>query len=181
MQYLKEKGNVDIIGVANWNYNRVKAANDYAQKHGMIPFKTVQTWWSLAEYKYEMWADENTTHMDDQMYEYMRNSNMFGMAYTSQCKGFFQKAVKYGLENVDEFLKHRIVTERNLKKLDYIKSYCNEYNVSATAFVNSYITSNRLEGVALVSCTNIMQLKEILNECNFALDEKIISEIISII
>ncbi len=177
MQYLKEKGNVDIIGVANWNYNRVKAANDYAQKHGMIPFKTVQTWWSLAEYKYEMWADENTTHMDDQMYEYMRNSNMFGMAYTSQCKGFFQKAVKYGLENVDEFLKHRIVTERNLKKLDYIKSYCNEYNVSATAFVNSYITSNRLEGVALVSCTNIMQLKEILNECNFALDEKIISEI----
>ncbi|MGN1481233.1 aldo/keto reductase [Porcipelethomonas sp.] len=180
MQYLKEKGKVKIIGAANWSFERLYKANEYAKKHGMEPFRTVQTWWSLAEYKYEMWNDSNTTHMDENMYNYMINNNMFGMAYTSQCKGFFQKAVKNGLENVDEFLKHRIETERNLKKLDFIKKYCQGNNVSPTSVVSGYITSNPLEGTALVSCSDMSQLEDILRCCDYELEHEAISKLDSL-
>jgi aryl-alcohol dehydrogenase-like predicted oxidoreductase len=177
MQCLKEKGNIKIIGVANWNYNRIKKANDYALSHGLEPFRTVQTWWSLAEYKYEMWNDSNTTNMTPELYSYMKDNNMFGMAFTSQCKGFFQKAVNCGIENVDDFLKERIVTLRNLEKLEYIKSFCKKNNVSPTAFVNGYITSNSLEGTALVSCSKTSQLIDILNNCDYQLENNFIDEI----
>lgn len=180
MQFLKEKGNIKILGVANWSLERVKMANEYANKHGMQPFKTVQTWWSLADYKYEMWNDSNTTHMDDDMYKYMMNNNMFGMAYTSQCKGFFQKALQNGLENVNDFLKHRIVTERNLKKLEYIKGYCQANNISPTSVVSGYITSNSLEGTALVSCSNILQLQDVLNNCDYVLEKETIRDLDSL-
>ena len=146
----------------------------------MEPFRTVQTWWSLAEYKYEMWDDPNTTHMDSELYSYMSGSGMFAMAYTSQCKGFFQKAITKGLENIDEFLKRRIVTESNLKRLDYIREYCGKRNVSPTAVVSGYITSNALEGTALVSCSNIEQLIDILDNCDYELEKDVISYIDSL-
>ena len=155
-------------------------ANEYANKYGMEPFKTVQTWWSLADYKYEMWNDSSTTHMDKNMYEYMINNNMFGMAYTSQCKGFFQKAVRNGLGSVDNFLKQRILTERNIKKLDYIKTYCKDNNISPTAIVSGYITNNNLQGTALVSCSDILQLQDIMQCCDYNLDRKVINILDSI-
>ncbi len=180
MQLIKEQGKIRYLGVSNWSCERVKAANDYAIKNKLEPFKFVQTWWSLAEYKYEMWNDDNTTHMDDDMYSYMLQNNMIGMAYTSQCKGFFQKAIKDGLENVSEFLRHRIVTERNLKKLEYIKRHCILNNVSPTSFVNGYITSNPLNGIALVSSSNPEQLSDILRNCDYELDVNEIKKIDSI-
>ena len=180
MQYLKEKGRVGIIGASNWSTERIKRANAYAVEHGMESFRTVQTWWSLAECKYEMWDDPNTTHMDSELYSYMSGSGMFAMAYTSQCKGFFQKAITKGLENIDEFLKRRIVTASNLKRLDYIREYCGKRNVSPTAVVSGYITSNALEGTALVSCSNIEQLIDILDNCDYELEKDVISYIDSL-
>jgi len=177
MQYLKEYGNIRNIGVSNWSTERVIKANEYARKNNLEMFRIVQTWWSLAEYKYEMWNDDNTTHMEQSMYDYMLENNMVGMAYTSQCKGFFQKAITNGLDSIDEFLKHRIVTERNLNKLNYIKDYCDKHSVSPTAVVNSYITSNQLEGIALVSTSKIEQLVDVFDCCDYKLEHFIIDEI----
>lgn len=177
MQHLREEGNISLIGVANWSVERVKAANAYANSHGLEPFRFVQTWWSLAEYTTEMWDDETTTHMSLDMYNYMIEQNMFGMAYTSQCKGYFQKAVLNGIDTIPSFLKYRIDTDVNRKKVDYIKNYCINSKISPTAVVQGYITNNDLEGIALVSTSNMKQLEDIIKWCSFTLPKNIINDL----
>lgn len=177
MQRVQEIGNVSQIGVANWEISRVKKANEYANKNGLIPFSIIQTWWSLAEYTDAMWNDSTTTHMDEETYQYMLKHKLVGMAYTSQCKGFFQKAIMNGIEGIDPFLYQRIVTPTNMKKLEYIREYCNVKEISPTAFVNGYITSNELEGIALVSVSNINQLQDILDWCDYELPQEAIKDV----
>ncbi len=177
MQKVCEIGKISAIGVANWTVQRLKAANDYARKNGYKEFQIVQTWWSLAEYTKEMWNDENTTHMTKEMYGYMMENQLLGMAYTAQCKGFFQKAIQDGIENIDEFLKKRIVTPKNIKKLRFIEEYCIKNSVHPTAIVNSYITDNLLQGIALVSCSSVEQLKEIMEWDDYILNQKVIEEL----
>ena len=177
LQELKEKASICHIGVSNWTYERVYKANEYAIKNGLCPLEMLQTWWSLAEYTDEMWNDSNTTHMDEELYHYMRLNQMVGMAYTSQCKGFFQKAIEFGLENVDDFLKYRILTERNLKKLEYIREFCKENRISPTAVVTGYITSNTLNGIALISTSKQEQLKNIMQNADYSLPERVIKEL----
>ena len=169
MQKIKEIGNVQKIGVSNWPLERIKSANEYAQKNNLEPFTIVQTWWSLADYTDAMWNDPTTTHMTDELYEYMRSQNMIGMAYTSQCKGYFQKAAQLGIENIDDFLRKRIETPSNIKKASYIKYFSEKNKISPTAFVTGYITNNPLQGIALFSTMNIEHLRELLEWSDYTL------------
>ena len=180
MQQLRELGKVKLLGVANWKYERIHKANKYAQLHGMEPFKVIQTWWSLAEYKKEMWNDNTTTHMDSQTYDYLLENSYIGMAYTSQCKGYFQKAIQAGRDNLDSFLRERIETENNIKILNYIKKYCDRMKISPTAVVCGYITNNPVSGIALVSTSNMEQLADIMRWSNYELPREIINELDSL-
>ena len=177
MQAVAEKGNVSKIGVANWKLERVRKANDYAQRHGLKPFEIIQTWWSLAEYTKEMWNDENTTWMTEDMYQYVLDNKLFAMAYTPQCKGFFQKAIRYGINEIDPFLMSRIATERNIKKLEYIKKVHINQGIPVTAIVNGYITCNPLSGVAIVSCSRTEQLLDVLTCSDYDIDMDIIQSL----
>ena len=176
MQLMKEIASIKKIGVANMSYERFHEAVSYAEKNRMEPFSVLQTWWSLAEYKKEMWNDEMTTHMDSEMYQFLKEKNMICMAYTSQCKGYFQKMI-LNEAAITPFLKERIETKRNYKKAEYIKKYCRSNNIHPTALVNGYITSNSLRGIALVGCSTINQVQDIMNGCDYVLPQFVIDEI----
>lgn len=177
MQIIAENANVKKLGVCNWDIKRIIKANEYAKKHQFKELEIIQTYWSLAEYTKEMWNDSTTTHMDEETYAYIKKHKLMAMAFTSQAKGFFQKAVKYGIDSIDEFLKQRVVTESNLNKLDYISAYCKTQQVSPTAVVNGYITSNEVDAIALVSCTKVEQLIDILENCDYTLEQNVIQKI----
>jgi aryl-alcohol dehydrogenase-like predicted oxidoreductase len=177
MQVIKKTVKVSLIGVSNWDIDRVRAANAYAEKKNYEPFMVIQTWWSLAEYTDAMWNDPASKHMDKETYNYILDRKMLAMAFTSQSKGFFQKAILHGIDNINQKLRERIVTPVNLKKLEYIKNYCKKNKVSPTAVVIGYITSNCVMGTALVSCTKKEQLIDILDNSDYILPQKIIKEI----
>lgn len=176
LQAVREKGKIKVIGVCNWSADRVKKANKYAKENGLEPFNIVQTWWSIAAYTPNMWNDPTTTWMDQEMYGYLQENDLLAMAYTSQAKGFFQKAIREGYENVNDFLKHRVATEENLRRLDLIKDYCIRKEVSPTAVVNSYITDNEVDGIALVSCSKLEQLQDILDNCDVSVEREWLSQ-----
>ncbi len=180
LQVICGQGNVRGLGVCNWSSERIISANLYASKHGYRPLTLIQTWWSIAEYTETMWNDSTTTHMDKDTYDHIKQNNLVCMAYTSQAKGFFQKAIAEGLDNLDSFLKHRIATDVNIRRLNYIKEYCEENGLSPTAVINGYITSNEINGIALVSCSSINQLNDIINNCDSNIDSEFIKYIESI-
>jgi len=180
MQYLIEVGGIKKIGVANWSIDRIIQANDYAKRQGIKIFEVIQTWWSVAEYKQEMWDDENTTHMDNLTYRYLEENELIGMAYTSQCKGYFQKAINRGYNQVDPFLRKRIETPKNIAVLKFLRQYSEKQGVTITELLNGYITSGKVKGIALVSCSSKEQLIDILTHCDYQMPLKIIEEIKSI-
>lgn len=170
LQKVQESVKARAIGVCNWEAERVIRANQYAESHHLIPIQIVQTWWSIAAYTPDMWNDPTTTHMDRAMYEYIKERNMLGMAYTSQAKGFFQKAVREGLDRLDPFLLKRIATPENRERLGRIREYCDQNGVMPTAVVNGYITDNEADGIALVSCSKLEQLEDILENSDVVID-----------
>lgn len=170
LQEVKNICNAKAIGVCNWSAERVRRANEYARAHQLEPIRIVQTWWSIAAYTPNMWGDSTTTYMDSEMYDYLKEYDMFGMAYTSQAKGFFQKVDALGYDNVPDFLKYRIATEENLRRLNLIQEYSRVKGVSVTSVVNGYIMQNDVDGLALVSCSKLEQLKDILENCDSEID-----------
>lgn len=177
MQYLLEIGNIRRIGVANWNIKRIIEANTYAIEHGLMPFKVIQTWWSVAEYTKEMWDDENTTHMDADTYQYIMDNDLLGMAYTSQCKGYFQKAAREGIDSIDAFLRKRIETPKNLQILDYLIEVSREENIDITDLINAYITSDRIKGIAMIGTSSKEQLINVLQHCDYHMPYEVIMHI----
>lgn len=177
LQIIAERAKTSYIGVANWHYDRIIEANKYASQHGLKKLEIVQTWWAAAEYTSKMWNDPNTTNMDSNTYKYMVAEDMIGMAYTSQCKGFFQKAASLGVNKLDKSLLDRISTPANIEILSFMKEYAKDRNITVTDVVNSYITSNKLKGIALVSCSKSEQLDDILEHCDYDLDQDAIAHI----
>ncbi|MDE6261543.1 MAG: aldo/keto reductase [Oscillospiraceae bacterium] len=174
LQEIAEVGKCSSIGVCNWQCERICAANSYAERHGLIPIRIVQTWWSMASYTETMWDDPTTTHMDQDTAEYCRNHSCIAMAYTSQAKGFFQKACAVGVEQLDPMLKHRMLTKENLEKLQKLNAYRAKTGCTPTDVVLGYITSNSLDGTALVSCSSLEQLEDVLNSADYELPEAMI-------
>lgn len=180
LQLIAAIGDVKAIGVCNWSAQRISTANAYAKKQGYKLLTMIQTWWSIAAYTDAMWNDPTTTHMDQKTYDYIKKNDLVGMAFTSQAKGFFQKAAAVGLDKLDGFLKQRIATENNLKILEGIIQYCREYHCSPTAVVNGYITSNDVDGIALVSCSTMEQLTDILDNCDIEVEKSFMQHIDSL-
>lgn len=176
LQEIAAAGRCKMIGVSNWNCERIRAANDYAYHHGLIPISVIQTWWSMAAYTKTMWDDSTTTHMDQETAQYCKNHSCLVMAYSSQSKGFFQKACAVGVERLEPILKHRILTEENLRNLEILQAYCAKTGCTPTDMVLGYITSNPLDGTALVSCSSMGQLEDILQSADYVLPEDVVRQ-----
>lgn len=176
-QELMEVGNIRKIGVSNWSLHRLKQANEYAYRHGLEPFTVGEYWWSLCEYTDAFWNDPKTYFLTSDLYCYLKEQNMLCLGYSSQCKGFFQKIVNTGYSSVPSFLVQRISTPRNLIKAGYIQRLCEEKHVSPTAIIQSYITNNELNGVALISCSNTDQLSECMKWSDYQLSQNLIQAI----
>ncbi len=176
IQYIKEEARIEIIGVSNWRLDRIVRANKYAEQHGYSKIEAVSTCWSIAEPTEAFWNDPTTTSMNRETYDYLLNRGILTVAYSSQAKGFFQKAIIDGFDNIEPFLKQRVESEGNIHRLDLIRNYCERNDVSPTAVVNGYITQNRLKGVALVSCSSIEHLKEIIENSDIEIDKGFIQQ-----
>lgn len=77
---------------------------------------------------------------------------------------------------MDPMLKHRILTKENLIRLEKLQTYCAEVGSTPTDVVLGYITSHPLRGVALVNCSNIKQLEDVLSSSNYVLPEEMIQQ-----
>lgn len=180
IQILKEKYKIEKVGVDDWSLERLIDANKYAEKHGYTPFTVIESWWSLAEYTNEFWNNPDTYYLDKNILSYIKNKEYYAISASPQCKGFFQKFIEDGEEKVDKLLLSRIGTERNKNKALYIKKYCDEHRVKPTAFILGYITSQKTKSIAIVGCSNVEQLDEIINFSDYQLTEGTITEIDSI-
>lgn len=166
------QGKVKAIGCSNWRIERIKEANSYALANGLTPFVVSQLQWSLATSTPDKHQDPTIVCMDSQEYRGYLEENLAVMAYSSQAKGLFTKGILEGLERINQKAFARFLSEVNIARLERVREYSKDKQLTPTAVALGYITCNKLSGVAIVGCKTLKQLEDTLTAMDVNLSEE---------
>lgn len=93
---LHREGRIGAFGGSNWTLERVKAANAYAQEHGLVPFNVCSPAYSLAECIGDPWGGSVTISGDKNKdyRDWLQAQNMPIFTYSSLARGFLSGKLK---------------------------------------------------------------------------------------
>ena len=87
---LRQEGKILLFGASNWTFERILAANAYAEAHGLEGFRAVSPAYSLAEYMRDPWGGSVAlSGRSAQPYrEWLSKSRIPVFCYSSLARGF---------------------------------------------------------------------------------------------
>jgi len=159
-------GKIRAIGASNWSSGRIQEANKYAKSRSLAQFMASQIQWSLATSSPEAHADKTIICMNEGDYSWYNSNHFPVMAFSSQAKGFFTKAIKNGLENLSPKAYNRFNTPENIERLERVKTFAAENGLTPTQTAIAYITCNAVPAMAIIGCKNEEQLADSLSAGN---------------
>ncbi len=158
---LVKLGKIRMVGASNWRAERILEANDYARRSGKTPFVASQIQWSYAVAKGKEAFGYGTLSMDDQQHQIYLKAEIPVLAYTSQANGVFSCGYKEDLSDIAK--KHEVFySEGNIELYQKLIKYCKKNEITPTQAALDYIIKNELNGFAIVGCSKLEQLQEIL-------------------
>ncbi len=167
-EFVKE-GKIKFPAVSNWSAKRIAEANAYAARAGKTPIAMSQIQWSLASTTKEQYGDPTMETMTKEEYHWYRESGMPVMAYCPQAKGFFSKYLTLGEEGLNEKARKRFLSPENVARAQRVKAFGEKNGLSPAAVALSFITSNPVEGFAIVGCSSLDQLKDSMSGGDFVI------------
>ena len=159
---LVERGLAKCVGASNWRTARIAEYNDYASSRGLPCFVCSQIQWSLAVTTPSAYGDDTLVCMDDREYAWYRERQFPVLAYSSQAKGFFSKAIAGGPGALSEKAKTRFASPQNLEKLELVRAEAARTGRTPASVVLQYITENAVPACAIVGCSSVAQLRDSL-------------------
>lgn len=158
MNRLVKEGKIRKFGASNWQSDRIKAVNEYAQKHSLMGFSASQIRFNPA---YCLGERGGLVGMDKDEFKFYKEAGMPVVAYSSQAKGFFSKVAEQGVDALSEKAKKRYLCEENLEKLEVMKSLSKKYNCSVGAIVCSAMCSiNCPDTFPVIGGSKISQIED---------------------
>ena len=114
-------GKIKAFGGSNWHHTRIQEANEYAQKHGLVPFTASSPNYSLAEQVADPWGPGCVAiggPKEVEARKWYLETNMPIFSYSSLGRGFFSGRIS------------RSNFEETRKMLDRasLTAYCHEQN-----------------------------------------------------
>lgn len=164
---LIKSGKVGIVGCSNWHVDRIEKANAYAQQTGQHGFCMSQIQWTLGDSEEEKFKQFTAVLMDDLSYDWYLKNNMPIFSFSPQAQGFFSKAAKQGIDNLDERLRYCYASEDNLKRLERVLEIAKERNVPVSVPVLAYLLNNKLPCVPVFGATTKEMVYETLQAVDF--------------
>lgn len=156
------QGKVRYIGVSNWTYERIDAANRYAEKAGCPKLFASQIQYSVAKPNVEK-NEPDLVLMNDNEYEYFKNHDMTVFAFAAQAKGFFQKYHNGGEDALSVKAHDRYLNNETLKRYDNLVEISKEHNCTiGNAVIAALINNYDFATLPIIGSKNIPHLKEAL-------------------
>lgn len=169
-----KNGTVKLLGASNWTPDRVKEANDYAEKHGLTPFSALQIQWSYAVTDLKAADDKTLIIMNKEIHEKCRQYNIPVFAYESQAKGMFSKLSEMPETELPKGIQRHYLCEhlrdKNLARYEKAVQLSKKYGVSPAAISIAYITGNPLPSAAILGCSKVAQWRDSLTAADFQMD-----------
>lgn len=162
-----QAGRIRALGASNWTVARLNEANAYARDNGRTPFSVSEIHWCAAQVPDNMWDNDTVVVMDDEQYAGYLENKIPVMAFSSQARGYFSKMMA-GVPLPEKRMK-RYDTPENRRRLEHIRALCEKTGKPASALMLAYITSNPVQGAAIVGCSRLEQLEETMSDADLTL------------
>jgi aryl-alcohol dehydrogenase-like predicted oxidoreductase len=153
------KGRIRAFGGSNWTHDRIRDANAYALKHGLIPFAASSPNFSLADQIKEPWANCVTISgpRNEEARAYYRETDMPLFTWSSLAGGFFSD--RFNRDNLDQFDNYYdklavdcYADEANFQRLDRVRELAREKGRTVPQVALAWVMSQPLNIYALVGC-----------------------------
>lgn len=164
-------GEIRYLGASNWTTERIKAANDYAQRSGQQGFVGNQMLWNVGVPDMKQIADKTTVSMDGAMWNYHKQSGLAAIPYTSQAGGYFNKVAEGRLDGKSHLAKV-YGSGKNQTIAEIVQKIANEQGLTITQVVLGYLLSQPFVTVPIVGCKSMAQLQDSLAAAEIRLYEE---------
>ena len=172
-----KSGKAIALGVSNWRVERIKAANEYADSHGLPRFIASQIKHSAAVTVHE--NDPTILSLDAKSRVFYKNTKMPIFAYTSQAKGLFSKLEKLGVDGISEGLRREFICEETLYRYEVLSKLSRELGrpINQVALA-TLLCDCELEIIPIIGGKTEEQIKDSFSAMEIMLSQEQIEKII---
>ncbi|HZJ58336.1 MAG TPA: aldo/keto reductase [Clostridia bacterium] len=175
LEKARTAGKIRYYGCSNWSLSRIIEASNYAKEQNISGFVCNQLMWSLADVNYKGIEDKTLVLMDEDTYEYHKETGLNAMAYTAVAKGYFSKLQRG--ESVSEKISSRYDTPSNQQIFDEIVKTASRLNADIIQVELAFLMHQDFASIPIVSFSSLEQLEQAMKSCELELDEGTISKL----
>jgi aryl-alcohol dehydrogenase-like predicted oxidoreductase/predicted dehydrogenase len=171
----KNLGLIDVLGASNWELERFKAANDYADNRGITGFKVLSNNFSLARMIEPVWP--GCISCDEEYLSYLNEKNIHLFPWSSQARGFFVNKVEFAANEhfanpTDEEEKRVWHDDLNLARRNRAIKLAKDKNCEPIQIALSYVVNHKVSTYPLVGPRNFFELDSCIKAANIHLTAK---------
>jgi len=168
----KKEGLIDVLGASNWELERFKLANDYANEQQKTGFKVLSNNFSLARMIEPVWP--GCFSCDETYLKYLTDNNIHLFPWSSQARGFFVNHVEFAANEhfanpTDEEEKRVWHDELNLARKDRAIELAKEKGCQPIQIALSYVVNLEISAYPLVGPRNFFELDSCIEATNIKL------------
>jgi len=164
-QHVNE-GRIRAYGGSNWSHRRIEEANEYADKHGLVPMAVASPHYSLAECVADPWGGGSLSITTDaEARQWYRQTQLALLPWSSLSGGFFSG--RFTRDNLDEFTDggdKRCVrcycSPDNFRRLDRAKELAAEKGASVAQIALAWCICGELNCFPLMAAWTVEQARE---------------------
>lgn len=165
---MHEEGKIGAFGGSNWEYTRIQEANEYAYKHGLIPFSVSSPNYGLADQVQDPWGGGCVTisgPANADARSWYEVNQMPVIAYSSLGRGLFSGKIKssdadHAAEYMDEAALKGYAYPENFERLRRCEELAAQKGVTVPQIAMNWIFGQGLNTLAVVSTSKASRLKE---------------------
>jgi aryl-alcohol dehydrogenase-like predicted oxidoreductase len=154
------EGKIRAFGASNWSAARLRAANDYAHKNGLLGFAANQPLWCLGSAQALPPKDSGLVRFDATLDQFHRETGLPVVPYTSQANGFFSKFSVHGTAFKAGSALLDFNTPTNIETAHVVNEIATSRGVKVSAVVLAYLWSRPFAVHPIVGCRLLAQLDE---------------------
>ena len=158
------EGKFRAFGGSNWTHSRIREANEYAEKHGLVPFAASSPHFSLAEQVDNPWGQGCVTltgNYDPGARGWYRKANMPVFAYSSLARGLFSGRITREdfIQTADGACRAAYCHECNFQRLDRAGQLAAEKGVTVAQIALAYVINYPLNLYALIGAASREEIR----------------------
>jgi len=159
-------GNIRFVACSNWTVERIRSASAHAAQHHLDDFVANQFMWSLAEPNRDAIADKTIVIASPSDLAYHRETQLPAMPYTAQAKGFFSKLATGQPQKANNLVYDNAINRRRFSRIQELSQ---RHDVSISAIVLGYLTSQPFPVFPIISASTLEQLNDSLSNTELTL------------